>query len=198
MSEYPVVSATSATLRNLLLAHFLDSGDPALSTVDVFLTSPRALRDDGTSVGVSLWMYRVTRNEFMLHHPPPPVAESAFAFQPLPVDLHYLVTPLSDDPGDEQDLMGRILQTFHDHTVVRGTDLAGELAGSGHELRITLDSLSLEDLTRVWNALGEPYSLSVPYQVSVVSVDSAHEPRAGSRVRRVESTYAQVVGQRGS
>lgn len=198
MSDFPVVSAVSATLRDLLLAHFLDSGDPALATVDVFLSSPPELLEAETAVGVSMWMYRVTRNEFTLNHPPPPVADSAFAFQPLPIDLHYLVTPLSDDPGDEQDLMGRILQTFNDHAVVRGTDLAEELAGSGHELRITLDALSLEDVTRVWNALQQPYSLSVPYQVSVVSVDSAHEPRPGSRVRRVESTYAQVVGPRGS
>lgn len=197
MSEYPVVSATSATLRTLLLQHFMDSGDPTLAGVDVFLQSPRQLRDDEeTSVGVSLWMYRVTRNEFLLNRPPPPAGESTFANQPLPIDLHYLVTPLSDDPGDEQDLLGRILQTFHDHAVVRGTDLQDELAGSGHELRVTLDSLSLEDLTRVWNALQEPYSLSVPYQVSVVAIDSAHEPRQGSRVRRVESTYAQIVGQR--
>lgn len=197
MSDYPVVSATSATLRTLLVQHFMDSGDPTLATVDVSLQSPRALRDDDeVSVGVSLWMYRVTRNEFQLNHPPPPAGELAFAHQPLPVDLHYLVTPLSDDPGDEQDLLGRILQTFHDHTVVRGTDLQDELAGSGHELRITLDALSLEDLTRVWNALGEPYSLSVPYVVSVVSVDSAHQPRQGSRVRQVEATYAQIVGRR--
>ena len=196
MSTYPVVSAVSATLRNLLLSHFMDSGDPALAAVDVFLSSPRELRDEDTSVGVSLWMYRVTRNEFLLNRTPPPAGESMFPSPPLPVDLHFLVTPLSEDPGDEQDLMGRILQTFQDHAVVRGTDLAEELSGSGHELRVTLDTLSLEDLTRIWNALEEPYSLSVPYQVSVVSLDSAHEPRAGSRVRQVESTYAQIVGRR--
>lgn len=196
MSEYPVVSATSATLRRLLLQHFMDSGDPTLAAVDVFLESPRELRDAETAVGVSLWMYRVTRNEFTLNNPSPPAGESTFPRQPLPIDLHYLVTPLSEDPGDEQDLMGRILQTFHDHSVVRGTDLRDELAGSGHELRITLDALSLEDLTRVWNALQEPYSLSVPYQVSVVAVDSAHQPRRGSRVQRVEATYAQIVGRR--
>lgn len=196
MSTYPVVSAVSATLRGLLLDHFRDSGDPALATVDVSLASPRELRDEKVTVAVSLWMYRVTRNEFLLNHPPPPAGESTFAHQPLPVDLHYLVTPLSEDPGDEQDLMGRILQTFQDHALVRGTDLQDELAGSGHELRVTLDALSLEDLTRVWNALQEPYSLSVPYQVSVVSLDSSHEPRAGSRVQRVESTYTQIVGRR--
>jgi hypothetical protein len=194
MSTYPVVSAVSATLRNLLRRHLADSGDPALSTVEVLLGSPRALRDEDT--GVSLWMYRVTRNEFLLHHPPPPPAEGAFAHHALPIDLHFLVTPLAEDPGDEQDLMGRILQTFTDHAVVRGTDLADELSDSGHELRVTLDTLSLEDLTRIWNALQEPYSLSVPYQVSVVAIDSAHEPRAGRRVQRVESTYAQIVGRR--
>lgn len=195
MSTYPVVSAVSATLRDLLLRHFRDSGDPSLATVDVFLDSPRTLRDQDTSIGVSLWMYRVTRNEHLLNHPPP-AGEGQFPHQPLPIDLHYLVTPISDDAGDEQDLMGRILQTLHDHAVVRGGELRDELEDSGHELRVTLDALSLEDLTRVWNALQEPYSLSVPYQVSVVSIDSAHEPRSGSRVRRVESRYAQIVAQR--
>lgn len=194
MTQFPVVSAVSATLRSLLRAHLIDSGDPDLVGVDVFLESPREFRDLSETVGVSLWLYRVTRNGFVFNHPPPPASASSFALPALPIDLHYLVTPISEDIGDAQDLLGRILQTFNDHAVVGGTDLQGALVGSGHELRVTLDALSLEDLTRVWNAMQQPYALSVPYLVSVVAIDSAHQPRPGSRVRRVETTHAQIVG----
>jgi hypothetical protein len=41
---------------------------------------------------------------------------------------------------------------------------------------VRLEPLSLESITRVWEALDRPYQLCVSYEVTVVPIDSAHEP----------------------
>ena len=43
-------------------------------------------------------------------------------------------------------------------------------------LRITLEPLPLEELTRVWEALEESYQLSLAYTVQAVTIDSDREP----------------------
>jgi len=40
-------------------------------------------------------------------------------------------------------------------------------------LRVTLEALSLEDLSLVWDALSEPYQLSVSYVVQPVTSTAA-------------------------
>jgi hypothetical protein len=112
----------------------------------------------------------------------------------MPVNLHYLVTPLMTDPRDEQALLGLALQVFNDHATLRGGDLQEVLQGSDEELRLSFEAPSLEDLTRVWGALQEPYQTSLTYLVQAVTIESDHEPQAAPPVKERETTYAQIVG----
>lgn len=59
-------------------------------------------------------------------------------------------------------LLGLVLQVFNDHATVRGSDLKDALLGSDAELRLSFEAPSLEDLTRIWGALQEPYQASPP------------------------------------
>ena len=65
-----------------------------------------------------------------------------------------------------------MLQTFNDHAIFRGSDLRHDLAEDNVELRLTLEILSLEEVTRIWDHYKEPYQLSICYTVQVVSIDS--------------------------
>jgi hypothetical protein len=71
-----------------------------------------------------------------------------------------------------------VLQAFHSHSVLRGSDLQAEFTGTETELKLRLEPLSLEEITRVWEALEGSYQLSVSYEVSVVNIDSDLEPES--------------------
>jgi hypothetical protein len=192
MSDFTAVRAVSLTLKDLLKDHITNSTEPQLSGVGILLKSPKEMRESG-STGVSLWLYRVMRNEHRYNSTPPRASLDQRPSRPLPVNLYYLVTPITEEPEGEQTLLGRVLQVFNDHAALRGGDLKDTLEGAGDELRLTLEALSLEELTRVWAALKEPYQLSVCYLVQLVTIDSDHEPVECHPVLVRESTHTQIL-----
>lgn len=192
MSEFTAIRAVSRTLQRILRLHITDSAEPQLTGVQIDLRSPRELRQ-ATATGVSLWLYRVTRNEDLLNQPRRRPAPDQRDQRGMPINLYYLVTPITEDSESEQALLGRVLQTFNDHALLAGSDLQDALAGESTELRLTLETLSLEELTRVWSALQESYQLSVSYLVQVVVLDSDHEPEHTLPVLLKEATYQQIV-----
>ena len=97
--------------------------------------------------------------------------------QPLPLRLHYMVTPWGGDRATEQRILGRVLQVLYDDAVIDGPELQGVLAGTTAEVRVSLASMQLEDRARVWWAIGLPYRLSVNYEIRVIDVDSRAPPR---------------------
>jgi hypothetical protein len=176
VSEYTALRAASRTLHALLKRDITDSGEPEIGGIAVDLRSPKELRADGVQTAVSLWLYRVTRNADLLNAPPERLSPTEVRGPGLPLALHYLVTPIADDTDVEQVLLGRAMQVLQDHAIVRSADFADSLVGERTELRVTLDTLSLEELTRVWDALKEPYELSASYRVQVLTIESPREP----------------------
>jgi hypothetical protein len=190
MSNFNAIWAVSKTLQNLLLKQM--QTDPQFSKeIPVSLESPKAIRAATSTVSessVSIWLYRVVRNEFLLNRQPPRPSADRVAHLGIPINLYYLITPMHADPEMQQVILGKVLQVFHDHALLRGSDLEASLSDSIEELRLLLETLSLEELTRVWGALFEPYQLSVSYSVQVITIDSALEP---IKVVPVEARHSQ-------
>jgi hypothetical protein len=186
MSDYTAIRDVSQTLEELVEAHVTSPG------VVVRQASPKEMQQD-SQTGISLWLYRVTRNEHLHNQRPARPAADQLERHCLPINLHYLVTPILTDPADEQEMLGRILQTFNDHPVMRGADLRGGLQGSAEELRVTLDTLSVEESSRIWAALQEPFQAALAYQVQYVCIDSDHQPLNVAPVAVRETTYSQIV-----
>ena len=67
------------------------------------------------------------------------------------------------------------------------------LQGAPDQLRVALEALSLEDLSLVWDALSEPYQLSVSYVVQTVSIDSALEPVNTMPVLEKQTVYSKIL-----
>ena len=63
------------------------------------------------------------------------------------------------------------MQVLYDDAIIDGLDLRGELAGTEHELRVSLSPMHIDDRARMWWAIGLPYRLSVNYEVRVVEID---------------------------
>jgi Pvc16 N-terminal domain len=184
---FQALHATSETLREYLQSSF--DADPFFGSAGhpwrdrnmrVLLQTPSEMAEDGE--GVSLWLYRVVRDEERLNDLPIRIGPDQLRPAPLPMRLHYLLTPLTNrdndgDPDTEQYALGKVLQLFHSKPRLRGADLRGQFAGTGGELFVRLETLSLEEITRVWEGLNGSYQLSVSYEVSMVDIASAVEPQ---------------------
>ena len=171
-----------------------DATPDAIGTLVVTLSNPEefaALEHEG----VSIWLYLVERDGETLNRPPRRVSAEQTLARPLPLRLHYLVTPqvnaqTREHAADlEQLILGKILQVFHDESSLSGARLQNTLSGQPLEFFVRLEPLSLEQITRVWDALDRPYQLCVSYEVSVVPIDSAAEPVVAPPVQVVLPEY---------
>jgi hypothetical protein len=174
--------AASRTLQGLLLAEL--QADPVLqllfpplgASVVSIATPDGMVAQDLT--GVSVWLYRVARDEQRLNQPPLRLPPDRLRPPPLPLRLHYLMTPVmrsaAGDPAPETDqhVLGAILRTFHSRPLVSGAFLAGALAGTDREIAVRLESPGLEEIARVWDTLEQPYRTSLCYEVGLVEVES--------------------------
>jgi hypothetical protein len=195
VSDFEAIASVSRTLRVLLESHITNDPSFPIASVPIDLRSPKELREDSVDLCVSVWLYRVNRNPDLANEPPPPGPSIVNRYS-IPLDLHFLITPIADDPESDQKLLGSLVQVLHDHAAIGGAALQGSLRGGPDELRVSMELLSLEDLSRVWNALDEPYQLSVPYLVQLVRIDSGHDPMQREPVLSRTARYAQVLGAR--
>jgi hypothetical protein len=197
---YQALRATSLTLAEYLRARLRT--DPALAPMfdpglggakDVFLNTPEEMVRAGLQ-GLSLWLYRLNRDEFRLNDPPRRVGFDRVERHRLPLRLYYLVTPIvtpanpADGPAVEQLVLGSVLQAFHDRPLLRGADLVGELVGTDAEVRVRFQPMTLEEITRVWDALEQSYQLCLTYEMSIAWIASREESAEAAPVTRLDLT----------
>jgi len=60
-------------------------------------------------------------------------------------------------------------------------------------LKLRLEPLSLDEITKVWDALEDSYQLSVSYEVSLVDIASELEPELVSPVEVTLVEYGLIV-----
>jgi hypothetical protein len=194
MSDFSAVRAATRTLQVLLQTGITNSPDPQLAGVPIDLRSPKEMRV-ASATGVSLWLYRVTRDPDLLNRRPDRTSPKLQPWPGLPIHLFYLVTPMMAVTEDKQTLLGRVLQVFNDFSIIQGADLQGTLALNNQELRVTLETLTHDEISRIWTALQEHYDLSITYAVQVVTIDSEREALEGPAVLHRRNSYAQIVSE---
>jgi hypothetical protein len=183
---------TSASLQALLENRLSADPDvvallPPGATLTVSLNTPEEMGDAGDQ-GLSLWLYRVVRDENLLNVAAHRVAPDRARLAPLPMRLHYLVTAVFERmqgvsaPEFEQVLLGKVLQLFHEQPQLRGSLLHGALAGRNLEITLRLETLSLDEIARVWDSLERPLALALAYEVAVVPIDARREIVTGPPV----------------
>ena len=114
----------------------------------------------------------------------------------LPLNLYYLLTAFSppQDPTDRSLashlILGQAMRVFFDNGCLTGSLLKGALPRD-EELRLSLQPMTVEDLTRIWSVFPDtPLQPSVSYLVTPVRVRS-DRTRGGARVvsRRIDSDH---------
>ncbi len=194
--------ATTDTLTSLLTQRL--SSDSALGVFfsggGMTVTPKTPQEMSGSSQpeqGLSVWLYRVLRDEQTLNRPQQRIAYDLVEPKPLPMRLHYLMTPIVDDnqgngPLTEQEILGKVLQTFHDTPMLRGSLLDDAFLDAEVELAVRLEPLGLEEITRVWDALETSYELCASYEVSIVPICTAKQPQPVTPVDSVLAEYGVI------
>ena len=184
--------ATSQSIQGVLMAAM--QADPVLSALFppigpgvVSLASPDGMVElDQT--GISVWLYRVLRDEHVLNRPPRRIPPDQLRPEPLPVRAHYLMTPMvrgnggQPSPESDQLVLGAILRTFHSGPLLSGAALAGVLQGTDRQIAVRLESPGLEELARVWDTLDQPYRASLCYEVGIVDIENVRPDTSGPPV----------------
>ena len=146
----------------------------------VFKNPTETARDSANRL--SLWLYQITENEFVKNQPlKMGQQKDALLFPPLALNLYYLITPFASSGESDYLLLGKTMQVLYSSATILIRDHTGR---STEELHIVLSRISLEELTRIWEALQEPYRLSVCYQVRVARVDAGYVPKHARIVER--------------
>jgi Pvc16 N-terminal domain len=158
----------------------------SLNSPDDMATSP--------DQGISLWLYKVTRDDQTLNAPSRRVSGHRLRPAPLPLRLHYLLTPMFEldtgvaAPEFEQTALGKSLQLFAEEPILRPPLLVGTLAGEA-QIAVRLEPLSTEEITRIWDALESNYKLSVSYEVTIAPIELRREILTGPPVGVIANSY---------
>ncbi len=200
---YTSLRAASRTVSQFLLGRLL--ADPSLGpmfnvggSLQVSLLSPEQMVAVPIQ-GLSVWMYRVVRDEETLNAPDVRTKAGLLTPPPLPLRAHYLITPITDvkTPAGtelEQVILGKVLQSLYDRTTLKGADLQDDFLGTDTVLNLRLEPLNLQELYEIWDALDVSYRLSVSYEVSVLNIDAAVGPTPITPVFGIVPEYAQIIG----
>jgi hypothetical protein len=201
MSSYMILDEVSKGLQLMLWQDFQrdETYEPTLrqyiATREAIVFQPPKRTNGITADGLSIWLYQICEDEFVKNQPLQrgPTARNGGEdsapsqlqrFPPLALNLYYLITPFAQSDEGNHLLLGKTMQVLYDNAIVL---LRNPANGAFEELRIILCRLALEEQTRIWEALQEPYRLSVCYKVRVARVDSLRE-LGGRRV--IERTNA--------
>lgn len=189
MSGFNVIHDVSLELRSQIFAA-LQTTPGAIFSLSTEANSITLLPpQDGLAdtVVASLFLYHLDIDKHLRGQRPLPdrTRDDLFFNPPLPLQLRFILTPLQTAEEDNLSLIGRVMQHFHDAptiTTLNGTPMDDSRGAASPALRIRPDMLSLEQLTQMWNALSQPYRLSVSFLVEVIAIDSGLPARRAGRV----------------
>jgi hypothetical protein len=139
------------------------------------------------NVRINLFLYRIAKNPQLANQDwiPKGGVSNRLTFPPLALNLFYLLTVFATlDPqtglADAHGIMGEAMRVLHENAVVPATFLSGTLRVG--QVKITLVSTELEELSKIWTALTKEFRLSAVYEVSYVDVASTTETTIPPRV----------------
>jgi hypothetical protein len=191
MSQFTAIAGVGETLVNVLWTEIQNETEADLKKVinnpdNISLESPADLENNNDGVAkLSVYLYGVVEDAHSKNEPD--VAGNGLRLRksPLALDLFYLVTPRLDAARDHHIVLGKVLQVFYDRCELSS---AGLLENTDAQVRIILNPVTLEETTRIWQAMEMSYRLSICYLVRVVLIDSLVESSGPPVVRKTSIT----------
>ena len=171
MDQKGFISRIDTALADLIWASI--KNDSSLATIvssqeQISFSSPKTASARGNKK-LSIFLYNMTQ-EAKAKNSPTHEAESRELANDVSFALHYLITSFTGNEKDDHSLLEKIIQLLIANPLI---DTA--YAENNVELVVKVDSLSLDELSRLWMALDAPLRLSASLTVS--STVSLHNPQ---------------------
>ncbi len=183
MSNSLAIASVTATLRRLL-----EKGGVENVTVRPLDKAPEGINADKQRI--NLFLYQALPDAaFRNMEMPGRVKSGETGHPPLPLTLYYLLTAYSGDERDETSshaLLGKAMSILHDHPLLGPEEIKdavrtpfpeSDLAEQVERVRITLQPLLFEEMSKLWTTFQIHYRLSAAYQVSVALIESTRPTR---------------------
>jgi len=213
MSNALAVASVSWVLVDLLNNGLIDRDISSTGVGDVTVTALPPDRVDAmgniTSM-LNLFLYNITQNPGWrnVNLPSRDAAGNPIANPPLPLDLHFLLTAYGAQPFHSEILLGYGMQLLHEtptlsrdairKSLSAPTQVAGggglpggmlnlytsQLAEQVEQIKISPQTLTTEEISRLWTAFQAKYRPTAAYQVSVVLIQSQAPFQSALPVRR--------------
>jgi len=127
--------------------------------------------------GISLYLYRIAVNGAIRNTPPRVMPNGQRKLPPLPLELYYTLTPWAKTAARQQRLLGWAMRMLEDMPVLPSGVLNNygperDVFGAPDTVEVILESLSLQDMSNLWNAAKIAPSLSAYYIARVVAIDA--------------------------
>jgi len=168
MATAEVVHDVGQSLHRLLRS----SIDPSVVT-DVILSTPErfeTLPDAGRTT-LTIFLYRIGVSAEARNQPRRILPDGRTLRPPLPIELRYLITPWAATPDSEYFMAGHVMRVLYEHAELGAPYLLGTSWRPEDSVQIVLDTLPIEDHTRIWDTVRKPYRLSLTYLVRIVGID---------------------------
>lgn len=181
MANFRAVYAVGSAIASYLGDHYPPpelKGQPLFDCNFRLISSHDVASEDTQTLDkvVSVFLHRITRNEQV--RTPSRVPERPDAQPVLFLDLHYLITYWGSSAEAEQVILSWVMQQLETNPVLDSSTLTGAEWSTSESVQLVPTNLSLEDILRIWDALGPKYRLSVSYIARYARVDRV-TPAAG-------------------
>ena len=210
MSNALAIAAVTAVLKNFLQEHLVKLEGSA----EVTVLAPDLILPNNTTAGsegdkLNLFLYQVTPNSGWRNVglPSRDSGGERVSNPPLALDLHYLLTAYSKDPFRAEMILGYGVQLLHEISVLTRNVIrkaleppppsvppippscppilaTAGLAEQVEQIKICPQSLSSEEISKLWSAFQSHYRPTAAYQVSVVLIESQHSTKSALPVRQ--------------
>jgi hypothetical protein len=184
VSNSLAIAAVTATLQSILFQTL--TAEPDLADTVVTILPPDKARGALNSNQLNLFLYQILPNAAWRNwNIPNQVKPGESGVPPLALNLYYLVTAFGKDNDATQpfghELMGKTMSVLYDHALLGPDEIrnatAANLAASDldkqvERIRITLQPLLVEEISKLWTGFATQYRLSSAYEVSVALIES--------------------------
>lgn len=171
------IEGTTASIIRLLRTRYLERfGDLGGYSFRAFSSADFTT---GVTDQLSLFLYRVDIDRTRRQMPLPRESPTGPARHAMSLELRYLLTVWGPTAESEQAMLSACMRILDQNAI-----LSGDLLDPAHdwqdgfEIQLSLESMTNDDMFRIWDAFEPPYHLSVPYLARVALLDPVERPEA--------------------
>jgi hypothetical protein len=146
-------------------------------TMNVTLLAPD---ETGPARRINLFLYKITENTFLKNQDwqVSRTDPGRVVPPPLSLNLHYLLTPYAQNDSETgntnaHEILGEAMRVLHENPVLPAQHLVDGLDDAHEQIKIIPDHIDLDELSKIWSTFGQPFRLSIGYEVSVVQLDQS-------------------------